>query len=83
MERSAERSRDSAYFTGGRDCENASTKCAEDPVRRAWGLWTTYAISWVTREGEGWAVVDTILCLNEVCDSGEWSENLKQFGGTN
>ena len=87
MERGAARSGDGPYFTGGRDRENASTKCAEDPVGCAWRLWTAYAISWVTGEGGGrdWAVaVDTILCLIEENgrDSGEWSENAKRFGGT-
>ena len=87
VERGAARSRDSAYFPGGRDCENASTKCTEDFVGRSWRLWTTYAIRRVMRERWDWAIaVDMILCLIEKAgiewsDSGEDSGNAKQFGG--
>ena len=67
VERGATRSRDSAYISGGRDCENPSTECDEDFVGRPWGLWTAFAIGWFMRQGWNFAsaVVDTILCLVE------------------
>jgi hypothetical protein len=66
VERGATRSRDSAYISGGRYCENPSTECFEDFVGRSWGLRTTFAIRWIVRRGElGSGTVYTKLCLVE------------------
>lgn len=53
LERSAKRSGDSAYLTGGRDRKNAGTERLEDFVGRPWGLWTTNIVECVMRESEG------------------------------
>ena len=68
VERGAPRGGDGTYFTGGRDFENASTKCDEDIVGHAWRFWTTFTDIWVMGEGEGrdWAAaVNTVVCLTE------------------
>ena len=57
LERSAKRSGDSAYLTGGRDRKNAGPERPEDFVGRSWGLWTTNIVECVMRESEG------CLCL--------------------
>lgn len=85
LERSAERSGDSAHLTGGRDRKNAGTERPEDFVGRPWGLWRANIVECVMKESGGClslpvsSVIEMTLILIEesmrVSLNGTWADS--------